>query len=348
MLSNGTTTGVAYASVHAEATHIAFEEAERAGLRAVVGKVMMDRHSPETLLEETAASLAESEALCEEWHGRDGRLFYAFSPRFAPTCSPELLRGAAERAERHGAYLQTHLAENLAEVAWVRELFPEAAHYTEVYAAAGLLGPRTLLAHGIFLGEAEFDLLAATESRLCHCPRANFFLKSGTLDMARAEARGIRVALGTDVGAGPSLSILHEMAAACNASKARYAVERFLGERLQGLEPDFAALGEEGIALLARVRSELELGDEVAVVEPAHAFYLATLGGATALGLERTLGSFAPGKEADFVVLDPAVLDPAGGGDPDRDPQDLLSRLVYRGSPEAVSGVFVRGRRADS
>jgi guanine deaminase len=343
MRANGTTTGVVYATVHQYAANIAFEEAERAGLRAVIGKVMMDRNAPPALLEETERSLRESEELCQTWHGRDGRLFYAFSPRFAPTCSPELMRAAGELARRCDAYLQTHLAENLDELAWVAALFPDVAHYTDVYDRAGLLGPRTLLAHAIYLREAEYELLAATNTRLCHCPRANFFLKSGIMDLARAVERGITVGLGTDVGAGPSLSLLHEMAAACFASKARYAGERFHTERLAALEPDFAALGEPGRSLFGRVMAALELGDTVTVVDPPRAFYLATLGGAEVLGLEGTIGSFAVGKEADFVALDPAALDPARCHEPNRAPPDLLSQLVYRGDRQAVRGVWVRG-----
>ena len=345
MLAHGTTTGVVYATVHQYATNIAFEEAERAGVRAVIGKVMMDRHSPPALLEETERSLRESEELCQTWHGRDGRLFYAFSPRFAPTCSRRLMQAVARLARRYDAYIQTHLAENLDELAWVAQLFPEAAHYTDVYARAGLLGPRTLLAHAIYLSEAEYELLAATNTRLCHCPRSNFFLKSGLMDLARAVERGLRVGLGTDVGAGPSLSLLHEMAAACFASKARYAWERFYTERLASLEADFAALGEAGRDLFERLKAALELGDTVTVVDPSRALYLATLGGAEVLGMEGHLGSFAVGKEADFVALDVTVLDPARGHEPDRRPQDLLSQLVYRGDRQAVQGVWVRGHK---
>ncbi|TPW17749.1 MAG: Guanine deaminase, partial [Elusimicrobia bacterium] len=169
MASCGTTTACVYTTVWKDSAELCFQEAEASGLRVIMGKVMMDRGSYDTAfgrahpgVSRRAVSLAESEALCERWHGRDrGRLSYAFTPRFALSCSMELMKGAARLAERHGAYIQTHLAENQDELMAVRAAFPGCRNYTDVYERAGLLGPRTILAHCIWLGAGEYRRLEA-------------------------------------------------------------------------------------------------------------------------------------------------------------------------------------------
>lgn len=326
----GTTTAVIYGTVHETATDIAFQEAERSGLRIVMGKVLMDRNAPGGLLEDTADALRASERLCERWNGRDGgRLTYAFTPRFAPSCTPDLLRGAARLAERHGAYLQTHLSENLHELAWVQALFPGAAHYTDVYHRMGLLGPRTLLAHGIHLTPEERALLKASGSHLVHCPRSNAFLASGIMPLRRWLNEGLSVGLGTDIGAGPSLSMWAEAAFACMASKLRWAEHRNLAARLP-------------VELRTQVEPFLNQEDEQPL-RPTEAFHLATLGGARALGWMDRIGSLEVGREADLVLVDPRTVDPA----PDRGPEPaerVLSRLFYRERPELVKRTYVRGR----
>lgn len=337
LLFRGTTTAVVYSTVHAEATHAAFEEAERLGNRLVMGKVMMDRHAPEFLQEETAASLAQSQALCEAWHGRDGgRLAYAFTPRFAPTCSPELMKGAGELAARHGAYVQTHVSENLQELDWVKELFPEAEHYTDVYRRMGLLGSKTLLAHGIHLRAPERRMIRESGATVVHCPRSNAFLKSGIMPLRRWLDEGLQLGLGTDVGAGPSLSMWAEAAFACTASKLRWAERQNMAARLklQGV------LDERSRAEVIRV---LGLYSD-APLDPLEAFRLATLGGAEALGWADRIGSLEAGKEADLVVVDPRVVDPA----PDRGPEPperVLSRMLYREHPGMIRATYVRGRK---
>ena len=338
-LALGTTTAVVYGSVHAEALDRAFQEAERCGIRAVLGKVMMDRNTLEELRETPAASLAESDALCRAWHGRDGgRLQYAFTPRFAPTCTAELLSGAGRLAARHGAYVQTHLSENLDELRWVRDLFPEARNYTDVYARAGLLGPRTLLGHGIHLDPAERRAIRDAGAAIVHCPSSNAFLKSGIMPLRRWLDEGLTVGLGTDVGAGPTLSMWAEMAMACTASKLRWAGQATQARRLGDL--DLPQAERE------RIIQALALEPDPPV-DPAQAFILATLGGARALGLEDRIGSLDPGKEADFIVVDPARADPA----PSRglEPADpVLCRLLYRGGAEMVRASYVRGRLCHS
>ena len=337
LLYRGTTTATIYSTVHAEATNAAFHEAERCGIRAVIGKVMMDRHAPQALQESTAESLSQSEALCQAWHGRDhGRLHYAFTPRFAPTCSPELMRGVGALAQKYGAYIQTHLSENLAELAWVKELFPEATSYTDVYRRMGMLGPRILLAHGIHLDQNERNLIRESGATIVHCPRSNAFLQSGIMPLRRYLDEGLSVGLGTDVGAGPSLSMWAEAASVCTSSKLRWAERQNLVHQLQA-----------SVDLDARQQSELVACLDLAPlrpVDPVQAFHLATLGGARALGLESRIGSLEVGKEADFVVVDPRLVDPA----PDRAPEPperVLSRMLYREHPGMVRATYIRGIR---
>ncbi len=301
-LQEGTTTVVAYGSSHPEACEAAFQAAEAAGIRAVLGPALMDRHAPEALLRPADRALADLASLGQAWHGRHGRLELAVAPRFAPSCTPALMRGAAALAQRLGAVVETHLAETPAEVAWVADLFPEAPHYTGVYEAMGLLGPRTLLGHGIHLAPEEREVIRAAGASLVHCPRSNAFLGSGIMPLRRWREEGLSVGLGTDVAAGPSLSLFEEMGFACQAA-------RLLGEPVDG----------------------------------PTALHLATIGGARALGWGSRLGTLDAGKEADFILVDPALADPLGreGGRPEA----VVARLLHRPRTGMVRGAFVQGRR---
>ncbi|MCA8960897.1 MAG: amidohydrolase family protein, partial [Planctomycetes bacterium] len=180
LLRSGTTACAAYSSVHTRATEIAFEEAERAGVRAIIGKVLMDREAPSELLEESATSLRDTERLIRQWNGRgEGRLAAAVTPRFGITCSDELLLGAGKLATATGARIQTHLSENKGELAAIHALFPEATDYTAVYENAGLLRSGCLLAHCIHLSSDEIDRIAKADAAAVYCPDSNFFLHSG-------------------------------------------------------------------------------------------------------------------------------------------------------------------------
>ncbi len=311
LLSHGVTTAAIYCSVRKDSTHVVFEWAEKTGIRAIIGKVMMDQNSPDFLLENTAESLHASEEVCRKWHGAaNGRLLYAFTPRFAPTCSRALMRGVSDLASQYGAYIQTHLAENSAELQWVRELFPETRRYTDVYFRAGLLGSKTVLAHAIYLSPEERRLLAETQSCLSHCPTSNLFLKSGLMPLRELLDMGLRIGLGSDVGGGPTLSPFEVMRSAIYVHTTR----RFL--------PDFGG------------------GD----ISPTTALYMATLGGAQALGLDDKIGSLGCGKEADFIVVNPQRLSPlpADKGT-DISPETLLSRMIFLGDDRIVEQTYVRG-----
>ena len=206
VLRNGITTVMALSTVHKRATDIAFQEAEKAGLRAIIGKTMMDYNSPEFLKEDTDQALKDSIELIEKWHGKDGRLFYALTPRFAVTSTEELLRRTGEAARKYDVYIQTHLSESPGEVELVEMMFPSYRSYTDLYYRTGILGPRSVMAHSIHLLDEEFELLKKTETKVAHCPAANLFLHSGRMDLKKMKDFGITLGLGSDVGAGPYFS----------------------------------------------------------------------------------------------------------------------------------------------
>lgn len=313
LAANGTTTAGIYLAVWEDSADVCFQHAEAGGLRVAMGKVMMDVETysdtaPTRVIDQ---SLEETDRLCRKWHGRDaGRIRYAVSPRFAVACSEALMRGAAEIAAWYDAGIQTHLAENTDELKVIAQRFPDAMDYTDVYARCGLLGPRTVMGHAIHLGEREIETLGVTGTRVAHCPTSNFYLGSGMMELDRLRAAGVAVGLGTDVAGGPDLSMWRVMRAAIATRNAR------------------AALYEGVAPLTAR-----------------HAFHLATLGGAQALGIPETVGSLAEGKDADILVADPGAVAPPDADVEAMSADEVLSLLVWRGDDRMTRKVFVRGRQ---
>ena len=205
----GTGTAAVFATVHPEATHRAFEAAEASGLRIVMGKVLMDRYAPTELLEPAAEGIRATLDLAARWEGAGGgRLHVAVTPRFAPACSGDLLAAAGEAARGAGLRVQTHLAESADEIDAVRRHFPGSPDYLAVYERAGLAGERSIFAHSIHLGEAEFGRIAGAGASIACCPSSNAFLGSGAFPLATARPTGVEIGLGSDVGAGPQLSLL--------------------------------------------------------------------------------------------------------------------------------------------
>lgn len=234
LLRNGTTTALVFATVHPVAVDAFFEAAQQRELRMISGKVLMDRNAPAVLCDTAAGGVADSRALIERWHGV-GRLQYALMPRFAASCSEQQLQLTGQLlGEYPGVYLHTHLAENRAESAWVRSLFPGARNYLDIYDSAALLGRRSVFAHGIHLADDECARLAQSDSALVHCPSSNLFLGSGLFDLHAMQRRGIRVGVGTDIGAGTSFSLLSNLGDA-------YKVQQLRGETLDPLQALYLA-----------------------------------------------------------------------------------------------------------
>ena len=268
LLRNGVTTALAFATSHPASAEALFVEAQHHQMRLITGKVLQDRHSPDGVRDDTEQSLIDTEALIQRWHGVD-RLGYAITPRFAPTSTPEQLRGAGELAARYpGVWIQSHVAENLDEIRWAHELFPASRSYLSVYDDFGLLRERAVYAHCIHLDEHDRALMRDTGAVAAVSPTSNLFLGSGFFDYAEADRVGMGYGLASDVGGGTSFSPFHTMLAA-------YYVGRE-GQAKRGLS-----------------------------LSPQHLWWQHTAGAARALGLAGVVGNLQPGCEADFIVLNP-------------------------------------------
>jgi guanine deaminase len=245
LLASGTTSAVVFPTVHKVSAEALFEGAAARGMRLITGKVLMDRHAPDGLRDDVVQAERDCIDLIARFHGR-GRNAVAVTVRFAPTSTPEQLAmaGALCRADA-SLYMQTHVAENRAEVEWVAQLFPDARSYLDVYDRVGLVHERAVLAHGIWLDDTDRRLLADRGAQVAHCPSSNLFLGSGLFDWTGAP---FNVSLASDVGGGTSLSLPRNMGDA-------YKVQALRGERLTAWTALHAAT--RGAA------EALRLGDEI-------------------------------------------------------------------------------------
>lgn len=234
LLAHGTTSAVVFPTVHKTSVEALFAAGQQRGMRLIAGKVLMDRNAPVGLTDDVAHAERDCLDLISRWHGR-GRLAYAVTVRFAPTSTPAQLAmaGALCRADA-SLYMQTHVAENREEVRWARSLFPEARSYLDVYARAGLLHPRSVLAHGIWLDDDDRAALAAANAQIAHSPSSNLFLGSGLIGWRGLIERGATVSVASDVGGGMSLSIQRNLQDA-------YKIQALAGERLTAWMALFAA-----------------------------------------------------------------------------------------------------------
>ena len=268
LLRNGVTTALAFASSHPSSVDALLCEAARCSLRMIAGKVLMDQNSPDGVRDDTRQSLIDTETLIKKWHGV-GRLGYAITPRFVPSCSAAQLQGAGELAARYpDVWVQSHVAENVDEIAWVRTLYPNARSYLSVYEQFGLLRPRAVYAHCIHIDAHDRALLRDTGTAAAVCPTSNLFLGSGFFDYVNADRAGFLYGLASDVGGGTSFSPFHTMLAA-------YTV------------------GREG-----QTKPGVSLG-------PQQLWWQHTAGAARALGLGGVVGNLLPRCEAEFVLLNP-------------------------------------------
>jgi guanine deaminase len=306
LLRNGTTTALVFATVHPESAEALFEAAYARRMRIAAGKVMQDRNCPGYLRDTPESSYADSKALIERWHGV-GRLRYALTPRFAPSSSDRQLERAGMLAAEHPDVLvHTHVAENVDEVAWVRELFPWSRSYLDVYDRFGLLRERAVYAHCLHLDAQDRTRMAECGAAMAFCPTSNLFLGSGLFDLDAAQAAGVRVGVGTDVGGGTSFSMLRTLAEG-------YKVAQLAGQS----------------------------------IAPWRALYLATLGGARALGLDARIGSLEPGKEADIVVFDPEATPVlARRMRAAESVQERLFAQVILGDDRSIAQTYVMGEHA--
>lgn len=308
LLRNGTTTAAAYCSVHPQSADACFAEARRRNMRMIGGKSMMDRNAPPVLRDTAQQGYDESSALIARWHG-EGRCLYAITPRFAITSTPAQLEAAQALVnENPDCYIQTHLSENLREIETTRELFPWARDYTHVYEHYGLLGRLSLFGHCIHLSDDERARLSQTESVLVHCPTSNLFLGSGLFDLAAADSTPL-----------PSrVAVATDIGGGTSYSMLATMAEAYKIQQLQGMS-----------------------------LTASRAFYMMTLGNARALSLETSIGSLAPGMEADMIVLNsratPAMehrMETAATLD------EELFILMMMGDDRAIAQTYVMGALA--
>jgi len=304
LLQAGTTTALVFGAHFAPAVDELFAAASGAGLRITSGLVVSDRMIREELLTSPQRAYDEGLALARRWHGV-GRNRYAVTPRFSLSCSNELLASCADvLREVSGAAFTSHINENVREIATVAKLF-DLSHYLETYDQHDLIGPRSVVAHNVHPTDHELKLLATRGAAVAHCPTSNAALGSGLFPLTRHVAYGVRVALGSDVGAGTGFSLLKE-----------------------GLQAYFA---------------QQLLGDQGYTLTPAHLLYLATTSGALALGMPE-VGHLGVGQRFDAQWVRPAPgssLDVTLRNARDHD--DALAKVFALGTPADVASVWIDG-----
>lgn len=308
LLRNGVTTALAFATSHPASVDALFAEASKQQMRLMTGKCLMDQNAPEGLRDHTEQSLQDTEALIRRWHGV-GRLGYAITPRFVPSCSAAQLHGAGELAAAYpDVWVQSHVAENKDEIAWVHRLYPAARSYLSVYQQFGLLRPRAVYAHCIHIDDEDRALMRDTGTAAAVSPTSNLFLGSGFFDYASAERAGFAYGLASDVGGGTSFSPFHTMLAA-------YYV------------------GREG-----QTKAGLSL-------TPQQLWWQHTGGAAQALGLGGLVGNLQPGCEADFVVLNPDATPLLARKTAQATNLDeLLFALIVLGDDRVIERTVIAGR----
>lgn len=306
-LRNGVTSSTVYCTVFPQSVDAIFEEAAKYDMRIMAGKVCMDRNAPEALLDTPQRAYDESSALIKKWHNK-GRAEYVITPRFVPTSTPEQMEMMqALAAESPDMLIQSHVSENVNEVAWVKDLCPKAKDYTDAYAQYGLVRPRAIYGHGIHLTDRELSVFSETGAAVAHCPTSNFFLGSGCLNVKklRDKNRPVHVGLATDLGAGTSFSMLQTMNEAYKAAQMN---------------------GTPYTSL--------------------HSFYLASRGTAEALGLQDKIGTIAVGMEADLTVLNlksTPIIDYRMKYA--KDLEEVLFIQMTLGDDRAIAATYVSGKK---
>ena len=305
LIRSGTGRAVIFGTIHREATLLLMEKLEKSGLVTYVGKVNMDRNSPDGYREETGDSLRETERFVEE--ALDFRnTFPILTPRFIPTCSDELMRGLSDIRRRTGLPVQSHMSENLSEIEWVKDLVPDATFYGDAYDIFGLFGGecRTVMAHCVYSGKEEIGRMAEKGVFAAHCPNSNTNISSGIAPVRKLLDAGVRVGLGSDVAGGHSLSLFDEMVSAVQASNLRW---RCIDENDRQLSM-------------------------------TEAFYMATRGGGEFFG---KVGCFDNGYEFDALVIDDSGLE--GMLKPDAEHRFLRSLYLSHECP--IAAKYVKGNK---
>jgi guanine deaminase len=363
MVRHGTTTALVFGSARLDASEAYVAAAlERGGPRSLVGKVNMDRYCPEGYVETAAQSLADTEAFIVGTKAANDALGLpagspplvapVVTPRFLPTCTPELLRGLGALAEKHDCFIQSHLSESCDELAFSASLFPEQPTDAAAFAEYGLLRSPSLMAHCVHLQPGEAELMMLNGCAMAHCPTSNFFFAKEALPVRQLLQLGVKIGLGTDVAGGYSPSMLVAMRHAVLASKtlqfrrAKNCVFQCGPGAGDGAPPPKRAKRPSSFSIeYDPTADEAKLRD-LHNLTHLDALHLATMAGADALGLGSQIGSFDVGKSFDAIVLaaaPPAIRAFEGGVA--EDANDVLHKLLTLGDDRNVKAVFVGGKK---
>jgi len=300
----GTTRAVVFASLHQEATEILMDYFNEVGMGAYVGKVNMNRNSPDNLIETTKDSIERTENILKKYNDKNALVQPIITPRFVPSCDTELMNALGNLAEKYDVKVQSHLSENKGEIAWVKDLHPESKNYADVYDKAKLFGQQpTVMAHCIYVTEDEMDLMAKNQVYVAHCPTSNFNLSSGIAPIRKFLNKNIPVGIGTDISAGHTVSMMTTIVTAIQASKMYW----------------------------------LYVNDDEECLSTTEAFYLATKGGGSFFG---KVGSFEKDYEFDALVIDDSSLSDYNK----RTIEERVQRFIYTGDDRQISKRYVRGK----
>ena len=270
----GTMRSVVFGTVHTESTRVLMKLYQEAGMGALVGKVAMNRNCPDALCEDVEAAVEGNEKLIAEFGNPDGLVRPIITPRFVPSCTPELLKACGELAKKYQLSVQSHLSENTSEIAWVAELEPESKSYGDAYNRYGLFGQTpTIMAHCVWTKGEELELMKRNGVMVAHCPTSNFNIASGMAPLRTFLDEGVPIGLGSDISGGHDLNMFRMLVYAIQVSKMHYQQDH-----------------------------------NKAVLNLSEIFWIATKSAGSFFG---KVGSFEPGYDFDALVLDDAVLYPS-------------------------------------
>lgn len=303
----GTTRSILFGTIHKESTLLLMRLLSEAGLSAFVGKVNMDRNSPDYLIEDTDQSLHDTRVWLEEARQFGPLVRPIVTPRFVPSCTSRLMSGLGDLAVEYNVPIQSHLSENHGEIEWVHSLHPDSSSYTDVYCEHRLMGTvPTVMAHCIHLSDEEMERMHETKTMVAHCPYSNVNLSSGIAPIRKLLNHGISIALGSDISGGHDISMAKVLTEAVGLSKMKWA----------------------------------EVDASYASLTLPEAFYMATKGGGQFFG---DVGSFETGYEFDALVIDDHELfDPN-----ERSIEERLERWLYIGDDRHIVGRYVAGKLLD-
>ncbi len=306
LIRNGTTTCFVYSSIHYNSTSAAFESAADCGINAYIGNSMGDAPNSSELQYSVEENLSISEKLLKKYHkSAHGHLEFIVTPRYAGNCSFELLKSAGDFAKANDLYIQTHIAENKGELELIKSKFPNFSNYTDIYDKAGLIGEKSILAHGIYLNDKEVNRIKDSGTIISHCPNSNRYLSSGVMQLDNYLKKKLKMTFGTDIAGGFYKSIIEEAREATESSKT--------------------------YKMLIDNNSE--------IISPIKAFSHTNIDAAKNLGIDSKCGNFEKGKNADFVVIDNINFNYKDSID------RIIAKLIYTTSKSEIKHTFINGKR---